>query len=96
MPDLHLTREHDLGLDRAREIARQWVTEASEQLGMDCEYTTGDTQDRIAFSRTGVSGELRVDACRFELEARLGFLLGTFKDRIEAEISRNLDRLLAG
>ncbi|MBA4261594.1 MAG: polyhydroxyalkanoic acid synthase, partial [Comamonadaceae bacterium] len=31
----------------------------------------------------------------FELDARLGFLLGAFKDRIEDEIVKNLDGLLA-
>ena len=31
---------------------------------------------------------------RFELDARLGFLLGAFKDRIESEITKNLDLLL--
>jgi hypothetical protein len=42
-----------------------------------------------------VSGELRVAADRFELDAKLGFLLGAFKDRIEQEVSKNLDELLA-
>ena len=32
---------------------------------------------------------------RFELDAKLGFLLGAFKDRIESEIVKNLDELLA-
>ena len=32
---------------------------------------------------------------RFELEAKLGFLLGMFKDKIEGEIVKNLDALLA-
>ena len=32
---------------------------------------------------------------RFELDARLGFLLGAFRDRIETEIVKNLDQLLA-
>ncbi len=50
--------------------------------------------DRITFTRTGVSGELRVDADRFELDAKLGFLLGAFKDRIEQEVTKNLDALL--
>ena len=34
-------------------------------------------------------------ADHFELDAQLGFLLGAFKDRIEAEIVKNLDALLA-
>nr|MCU0942584.1 polyhydroxyalkanoic acid system family protein [Hydrogenophaga sp.] len=29
------------------------------------------------------------------LDAKLGFLLGAFKDRIESEIVKNLDTLLA-
>jgi hypothetical protein len=31
----------------------------------------------------------------FDLDAKLGFLLGAFKGRIEAEIVKNLDDLLA-
>ena len=48
-----------------------------------------------AFTRAGVSGCLRVEGDRFVLDAKLGFLLGAFKDRIEAEIVKNLDTLLA-
>ena len=38
---------------------------------------------------------MRVTADHFELDAQLGFLLGAFKDRIESEIVKNLDDLLA-
>ena len=62
---------------------------------MACTYYEGETLDRIAFTRSGVSGELRVAADRFELDAALGFLLGAFKDQIEREVSKNLDELLA-
>lgn len=95
MPDLRIHREHTLGLDEARKIARDWVRSAQDTLDMDCTYHAGETVDRIAFTRSGVSGELTVAADRFELEARLGFLLGAFRDRIEREVSKNLDDLLA-
>jgi len=42
-----------------------------------------------------VSGSLTVRKNCFELRAQLGFLLGAFKGRIEAEIVKNLDALLA-
>ena len=42
-----------------------------------------------------MSGTLAVTEDRFELEARLGFLLGMFKDKIEGEIVKNLDTLMA-
>ena len=49
----------------------------------------------VTFVRTGLKGTLRVCAKRFELDAHLGFLLGAFKDKIEGEIVKNLDQLLA-
>ena len=53
--------------------------------------------ERIArHTRSGVSGSLHVTKDTFELDAKLGFLLGAFKDRIEGEIVKNLDALLAG
>jgi hypothetical protein len=36
-----------------------------------------------------------VSADHFELDAKLGFLLGAFKEHIEGEIVKNLDQLLA-
>ena len=35
-----------------------------------------------------------MNAERFELQATLGFLLGSFKDQIEQEIGRQLDELI--
>jgi putative polyhydroxyalkanoate system protein len=49
----------------------------------------------VQFARSGVNGTLRVSADHFELDAKLGFLLGAFKERIEGEIVKNLDELLA-
>ncbi len=96
MPDLHIDRDHTLGLARAREVARTWTQEAIDKFGMDCRYEEGAALDVVHFERPGVSGQLRVTGERFELQARLGFLLGAFRGRIEEEIGRNLDALLAG
>ena len=41
-----------------------------------------------------MSGTLTVTPDSFALQARLGFLLGAFKDTIEGEIVKNLDQLL--
>lgn len=95
MPDIQITRKHALGLAAARKLAFRWAEEAEERLGMECVYEEGRTADCVTFTRTGASGELKVTKDHFELEARLGLLLGAFKDRIEAEIVNNLDKLLA-
>ena len=96
MPDIRIQREHALGLPAARKIAWRWAEQAESEFGMECEYEEGDAEDCVRFSRSGASGELRVTGDRFELHAKLGFLLGAFKDRIESEIVKNLDTLLAG
>jgi putative polyhydroxyalkanoate system protein len=76
-------------------VAFAWAEQAETEFDMDCTYEEGDTDDLVTFTRPGVKGTLKVCASRFELDAQLGFLLGAFKDRIESEIVKNLDQLLA-
>lgn len=95
MPDIHITRDHALGLPAARKLAFRWAETAEEKLGMECTYEEGKTSDLVSFTRSGANGELKVTKDSFVLDARLGFLLGAFKERIESEIVKNLDKLLA-
>ncbi len=94
MPDIHITRDHALGLLAARKLALKWAEVAEEKLGMECTYEEGKSSDLVTFVRSGANGELKVTKDKFELDARLGFLLGAFKERIETEIVKNLDLLL--
>ena len=94
MANLHILREHTLGLLAARQVARAWGRQAQDEFGMECSYAEGPEEDTLSFSRSGVSGSLQVNAGRFEMNAKLGFLLGAFKDKIEAEVVKNLDALL--
>ena len=95
MADIHITRDHKLGLAAARKLAFRWAETAEEKLGMECTYEEGKTSDLVTFTRAGANGELKVTKDGFVLDARLGFLLGAFKERIESEIVKNLDALLA-
>jgi len=95
MADIHIRRDHQLGFAAARKVAWQWAEQAEEKFDMSCTYEESDTCDEVQFTRSGVSGTLKVSKDHFELDAQLGFLLGAFKDRIEDEIVKNLDALLA-
>lgn len=95
MADIHIQRKHHLGLTGARQVAWQWAEQAENDFGMACTYEEGSESDEVVFSRSGVSGTLLVSADHFELDAKLGFLLGAFRERIEGEIVKNLDQLLA-
>jgi len=95
MPDIHIHRAHALGLTKARKVALQWAEDAEKKFDMECTILEGETSDTVEFTRSGVKGELIVAADHFELDAKLGFLLGAFSRTIEAEIEKNLDALLA-
>lgn len=95
MADIKIHRTHTLGLAKARKIAWQWAEEVEKKFGMKCSVLEGETSDTVQFKRTGVNGELIVAADHFDLQAKLGFLLGAFAKTIESEILNKLDALLA-
>lgn len=95
MPDIRIQRKHALGLAKAREIAWQWAEQVEQKFDMECTVLEGETSDTVEFTRSGVNGRLIVAADHFDLDAKLGFLLGAFSKTIEGEIEKNLDALLA-
>ena len=94
MADIHIHRSHALGLAKARKTAWKWAETVEEKFGMECTVIEGEKSDVVEFTRTGVDGKLVVTADAFELEAKLGFLLGAFRGKIETEIEGYLDALL--
>lgn len=95
MPDINIHRDHSLGLPKARKIALKWAEDVEEKFDMKCSITEGEFSDTVHFTRSGVNGTLVVAADHFDLNAKLGFLLGAFSKTIESEIKKNLDGLLA-
>ena len=94
MADIRIHRDHCLGLSKARKVAWDWAELVEAKFGMECSVLEGQTSDTVSFSRSGVKGELIVAADHFDLQAKLGFLLGAFSKTIETEIEKNLDTLL--
>ena len=94
MADIHIHRDHALGLARARKIAWAWAEVVESKFDMECTVIEGQTSDTVEFTRSGVKGTLIVAPDHFELSAKLGFLLGVFSKTIEGEITKNLDNLL--
>jgi putative polyhydroxyalkanoate system protein len=94
MPDIQIHRQHTLGLAKARKVAWQWAEAVEEKFDMSCTVIEGETSDTVEFTRSGVQGRLIVAPDHFDLEAKLGFLLGAFSATIQSEIEKNLDSLL--
>ncbi len=95
MADIQIERKHGMSMAQARAAAFKWAEQAEEKFDMTCTYEEGSTTDEVSFSRSGVSGTLTVTGDAFQLQAKLGFLLGAFRDKIESEIVKNLDALIA-
>lgn len=95
MAEIRIHRKHHLGLARARQIAWTWAEHVEQRFDMECTVVEGQDSDSVEFTRSGVSGRLVVAADHFDLEARLGFLLGVFSQTIESEITKELDALLS-
>ncbi len=95
MADIHIHRDHTLGLARARRTAEQWAEAAEEKFGLACTIIEAEDHDIVEFERFGVKGRLRVEGDAFDLTAKLGLLAAAFRDSIETEIETNLDAVLA-
>ena len=95
MPDIHIHRTHALGLSKARKVALKCAEDVEKNFDMECTILEGKSSDTVEFTRAGVKGELIVAPDHFQLDAKLGFLLGAFSKTIESEIERNLDALLS-
>ena len=95
MADNNITRQHGMTLAEARKAAFKWAEHAEATFDMECTYEEGKASDVCGFTRSGVAGTLTVNKDTFVLTAKLGFLLGAFKEKIEGEIVKNLDELIA-
>jgi putative polyhydroxyalkanoate system protein len=94
MSEVKLHHAHTLGLEKARELAKQWTNDAAKQLGLSCQHTEGAEQDTITFERMGIHGIMTVTGASFDLNVKLGMMMAAFKPMIEAEINKNLSRII--
>lgn len=94
MAAFSIRRDHTLGLARARKVAWKWAEHVEKKFELECTVVEGETSDTVQFKRSGVSGCMVVTADHFQVDAKLGLLLGAFAGQIEAEVARQLDTAL--
>jgi len=88
MSRIHLRRAHDLSDKAARQRVDRMAEELSKQFEAECQWK-GDV---LSIEHPNVSGTVKLGKKEIVLNARLGFLLAMFKDRVDAEIGRILDK----
>lgn len=94
MSDVQFQQAHNLGLPKARELAQRWADGAAAKMGLTCKHQEGADKDVIEFERSGVNGTMTVTANSFDVSIKLGLMMKAFKPMIEAEITKNVSRMV--
>ena len=87
MSDLHIEQAHDRDREEVREIVRCLTGQLRDNYSIQSNWTDDDT---VSFSRSGVSGTLKIDNERVVVDMKLGLMARAFKGRIKSELSRQM------
>ena len=90
MSMIRVRKAHDLGYDKACEIAETFAARLQEQF--DADYYWED--DALKFSAKGVEGQILIAADDVEVQVSLGLLYRPLRSRIENRIVDQLDAIL--
>jgi putative polyhydroxyalkanoate system protein len=90
MANIHIERDHHLGLDNARAQVEELARSLREELQADYEWRG----NRLVFERPGASGTIDVGPDHIDLDVELGLALSMIKGVIEERINRRLDAAL--
>lgn len=88
MSRIHLRGNHDLTLMAARRKVERVAEALAKRFDAACRWK-GDV---MSIEHPGVTGSVVVGADEIVVEAKLGFMLAMFRDRVDEELVRILDR----
>lgn len=87
MSRIHLRRSHDLAPKAARKKVERMADALSKRFDAECTWK-GDV---LSIEHSNVNGKVVVGEDEIVVEAKLGFLLAMFRDRVDEELVRILD-----
>jgi putative polyhydroxyalkanoate system protein len=92
MSRIHLRREHDLTPKAARRKVERVAEALAKKFDAECTWK-GDV---LMVEHPSVNGKVTLSESDVVIEAKLGFLVAMFRDRIDEELVRILDREFPG
>ena len=87
MPSIDITRPHSLPIAAAKKS----VNRVAEHIASKFEVDSAWQGNTLVFRRSGVDGQIKVDAKSVRVTVELGFLLMAIRGTVEREIRRYLD-----
>jgi putative polyhydroxyalkanoate system protein len=91
MANIHIKRNHCLGIENARVEVEKLAQSLSSELQADYAWTG----NKLEFTRLGASGTINVGADFIDLEIDLRMPLSLMKAAIEQSINNRLDAALS-
>jgi len=88
MSRIHLRREHDLTPKAARRKVERVAEALAKKFDAECSWN-GDV---LSVNHPSVTGKVTVGKKDVVVEAKLGFLLAMFSQRIDEELAQLLDK----
>lgn len=88
MSKIYLRREHDLSPKAARKKVERVAEALAKRFDAECTWK-GDV---LSVDHPSVNGTVTVGKNDVVVEAKLGFLVSMFRDRIDEELARVLDK----
>jgi len=88
MPHIDIRRKHGQSIPQAKAA----VNKTAAAIGKKFDIQSTWSGNTLNFTRSGVSGTIKVTAAEVHVSAELGFLLGMLKPAIEREIEQQLDK----
>lgn len=92
MSRINVRHRHKLKGDALRQRIEHLAGTLSARYGADWRWEG----DRLLIEHSNVTGSVTCDAKEIVIDARLGFFLSMFHDRVSAEIARILDEEISG
>ena len=87
MANIHIRRNHHLGMDGARKVAWQWSEAVEEKFDMSCTIIEGETSDTVEFVRSGCKGRLIVAADHFADSSIGGKVCGCIGREVDQHVA---------
>lgn len=87
MPSIDISRPHSLGIPAAKQSVDRVAAHIAQKFEVDSAWQ-GNT---LVFRRSGVDGQIKVDAKAVRVTVELGFLLMAIRGSVEREIRRYLE-----
>ena len=93
MPKLTIEQPHALDSGAVKQRLDQLNHSLATKYGVDSRWTSSTM---VAFSRTGASGTVEVQAGKVVVKVDLAFVLSPVKDKVQARIQEELKKALVG